>query len=63
MGKSAFAVVLSLALAFVVNMVAELYLLTSEKRHFVALGKSLKAIIIPALIAAYALVIAETIAD
>lgn len=63
MGKSAFAVVLSLALAFVVNMVAELYLLPSEKRHFVALGKSLKAIIIPALIAAYALVIAETIAD
>ena len=63
MGNSAFAVVLSLALAFVVNMVAELYLLPSEKRHLAALGKSLKAIIIPALIATYALIIADALSE
>lgn len=63
MGKSAFAVVLSLSLAFAVNMAAELYLLPSEKRHFAALGKSLKAIIIPALIAAYALIITDALSE
>ena len=44
-------------------MVAELYLLPSEKRHLAALGKSLKAIIIPALIAAYALIIADALSE
>lgn len=50
-----------LAIAFVVNMVAEWMLLSSEKRFYVALGKSFKAIIVPALIALYALIIAGMI--
>ena len=55
-------IVVPLAIAFAVNMVAEWMLLSSEKRLYVALGKSFKAIIIPALIALYALIIANMIA-
>ncbi len=53
-------IVVPLAIAFAVNMVAEWILLSSEKRFYVALGKSFKAII-PALIALYALIIANFI--
>jgi len=42
-------------------MVAEWILLSSEKRFYIALGKSFKAIIIPALIALHALIIANII--
>ena len=62
MGERAFIAALlglSIIVAFVMNMVAELMLLTSEKRFLVALGKSFKAIIMPFLIALYALIIAE----
>ena len=52
---------LPIAFAFVVNIAAELLLAYSENRFFVALSKSIKAIIIPALIAIYALVIADII--
>ena len=52
---------LSIIGAFVMNMIAELMLLPSEKRFLVALGKSFKAIIIPFLIALYALIIAEMV--
>ena len=54
-------VAIPLALAFVVNTLAELTLLFRENRLEVALAKSVKATIIPALIAAYALIIAGTI--
>ena len=62
-GKSALSVVLSIALAFGVNMAAEMLILSSERRVFVSLGKSLKATIIPALIAAYALIIANALSE
>ena len=54
-------IALPIVIAFVVNMAAELLLLYSERRIFVALGKSIKATIIPALIATYALIIASAI--
>ena len=49
---------LPIAFAFVVNIAAELLLSYSENRFLAAFAKSIKAIIIPALIAIYALVIA-----
>ena len=52
---------LPITFAFVVNIAAELLLAYSENRFFAALAKSIKAIIIPALIAIYALVIADII--
>ena len=54
---------LSIIGAFVMNMVAELVLLTSEKRFLVAFGKSFKAIIIPFLIALYALIVADVLSS
>ena len=54
-------VAIPLALAFVVNTLAELTLLFRENRLELALAKSAKSIIIPALIAAYALLIANAI--
>ena len=62
-GKSALAVALSIAVAFGVNMAAEMLVLSSERRFFVSLGKSLKATIIPALIATYALIIADALSE
>ena len=62
MGERAFIIALlamSLFGAFVISMVAELMLLPSDKRFLVAVGKSAKGIIIPSLIALYALVITE----
>lgn len=62
MGERAFVMALlamSLVGAFVISMIAELMLLPSEKRSLVAVGKSAKGIIIPSLIALYALVITE----
>jgi hypothetical protein len=47
-----------LALAFIMNIFAEWALLSRESFLELALAKSVKAIIIPALIAAYALIIA-----
>ena len=55
-------VAIPIVAAFAINMFAEWLLLSSERRFYVALGKSLKAIIIPALIATYALIIASVIA-
>ena len=55
-------VAIPIVAAFAINMFAEWLLLSSERRFYVALGKSLKAIIIPALIATYALIIAGVIA-
>ena len=55
-------VAMPIVAAFAINMFAEWLLLSSERRFYVALGKSLKAIIIPALIATYALIIASVIA-
>lgn len=52
---------LPLALAIVVNFFAELALLYSENRLVLAVAKSAKTVIIPALIAAYALVVAGII--
>ena len=56
-------VAIPLALAFVVNTLAELTLLFRENRQELALAKSVKAIIIPALISAYALLIANAISS
>ena len=47
--------------AFGVSILAELILLNTDKKGWVALAKSLKAIIIPALIAAYAIIAASII--
>ena len=51
-----------LAVAFIANAFAEWMLLTIENRIAIALAKSVKAIIIPSLIALYALIIANAIA-
>ena len=48
--------------AFILNMFAEWLLMASDRRFAVAFAKSLKAIIVPALIALYALIIAGVIA-
>ena len=53
--------ILPLAGAIVANFFAELVLLYSENRLAIAIAKSAKAVIIPALIAAYALVVAGII--
>ena len=55
-------VVAPILLAFVIGALAEWVLLTREKPVVKALAKSAKAIIIPALIAAYALLIADVVA-
>ena len=47
--------------AFVINAVAEWVLMSSDRRIFVTLAKSAKATIVPALIALYALIIANII--
>ena len=47
--------------AFVLNMFAEWLLMASDRRFATAFAKSLKAIIVPALIALYALIIAGAI--
>ena len=52
---------LPIVFAFAANMAAELLLAYIENRFLVAFAKSIKAIIIPALIATYALVIANII--
>lgn len=52
---------LPLIFAFAANMGAELLLSHSENRLLAAFAKSTKAIIIPALIATYALIIANII--
>lgn len=54
-------VIVPIAAAFAVNMFAEWLLLYSEKRPIIALAKSAKATIVPALIALYALIIANII--
>ena len=51
-----------LLIAFVANTFAEWALLTIDKPIMRALAKSAKAVIIPALIAAYALLIADVVA-
>ena len=56
-------VAIPLVLAFLVNTLAELTLLFRENRLELALAKSVKAIIIPALIAAYALLIANEVSN
>lgn len=56
-------VAIPLVLAFLVNTLAELTLLFRENRLELALAKSVKAIIIPALIAAYALLIANAVSN
>ena len=55
------AVWLPLVVAFAANMAAEIMLSYSENRFLAAFAKSIKAIAIPALIAAYALIIANII--
>lgn len=50
-----------LAMAFAVNFAAELILLYNDKRPLIAAAKSAKAVIIPVLIATYALIIANII--
>ena len=54
-------VALPTIIAFATNMFAEWLLLASQRRLHIAFAKSLKAIIIPALIALYALIIANVI--
>ena len=54
-------VALPVMVAFAVNMFAEFLLLASEHRLLIAFAKSLKAIVIPSLIATYALIIADVI--
>lgn len=54
-------VIAPLAVAFAINFAAELILLYSDKRFWIAAAKSAKTVIIPALIAAYALIIANII--
>ena len=54
-------VIVPIVAAFAVNMFAEWLLLYSERRSIVALAKSAKATIVPALIALYALIIANLI--
>ena len=64
MGEFAFGwgtVGVAIGFAFVVNIFSELILLNTDKKGWVALAKSLKAIIIPALIAAYAIIAASII--
>lgn len=56
-------VAIPLVLAFLVNTLAELTLLFRENRLELALAKSVEAIIIPALIAAYALLIANAVSN
>ena len=55
-------VVAPILLAFVIGALVEWVLLTRKKPVVKALAKSAKAIIIPALIAAYALLIADVVA-
>ncbi|MCY4415313.1 MAG: hypothetical protein OXE87_03255 [Chloroflexi bacterium] len=50
-----------LALAFIMNILAEWALLSRQSSLELALAKSVKAIIIPALIAAYAIIIAAAL--
>lgn len=54
-------VAVTLIPAFIVNLFAEWALLSRESSLELALAKSVKAIIIPALIAAYALIIATAL--
>lgn len=54
-------VVAPLAAAFAISLLAELVLLFNDQRIWIAVAKSAKAIIIPALIATYALIIASII--
>ena len=56
-------IALPLVVAFAINMFAEFLLLSTEHRLLIAFAKSLKAIVIPSLIAAYALIIADVIAS
>ena len=53
--------ILPLVGAIVANFFAEIVLLYSENRLAIAAAKSAKSVIIPALIAAYALVVAGII--
>ena len=50
-----------MVVAFVINAVAEWVLMSSDRRIFITLAKSAKATIVPALIALYALIIANII--
>ena len=52
---------LAVGVAFAVSISAELILLSTDKKGWVALARALKAIIIPALIAIYAIVAASII--
>ena len=64
MGEFAFGwgtVGVAIGFAFVVNIFSELILLNTDKKGWVALAKSLKSIIIPALIAMYAIIAAGII--
>ena len=64
MGEFAFGwgtVGVAIGFAFVVNIFSELILLNTDKKGWVALAKSLKSIIIPALIAGYAIIAAGII--
>ena len=51
----------AIGFAFVFNYFAELILLNTDKKGWVALAKSVKAIVIPALIAGYAIIAAGII--
>lgn len=46
----------AIGLAFGFNVLAELILLNTDKKGWVAVAKSFKAIVIPALIAGYAII-------
>ena len=54
-------VIAPLAIAFAGSVLAEWLLLSNDKRLVIAIAKSAKTVIIPALIAAYALIIANII--
>ena len=54
-------IIVPILTAFVINALAEWALLTSENRILITLSKSAKATIVPALIALYALIIANII--
>ena len=51
-----------LVVAFLANTFAEWMLLRTENRIAIALAKSVKAIIIPSLIAVYVLIVAQMLA-
>lgn len=54
-------VIAPLAIAFAGSVLAEWLLLSNDKRLVIAIAKSAKAIVIPALIATYVLIIANII--